>query len=68
MGFGSGGAVGEEGHGQCVSPAGTWNLPCRTAFPRSLSHLGWWGQAGLGIKKRKGVTGNRFTVLAAGGR
>jgi hypothetical protein len=29
------------GHGQCVSPAGTWNLPCKTAFPsRSLRQVG----------------------------
>ena len=29
------------GHGQCVSPAGTWNLPCETAFPsRSLRRVG----------------------------
>jgi len=30
------------GHGQCVSPAGTWNLlPCETAFPsRSIRRVG----------------------------
>jgi hypothetical protein len=63
MGFCNGGG---GGHGQCVSPAGTWNLPCRTAFPLSLSlsRFGWWGPPGL---RRKNGRVSQLTGLPFNG-